>query len=79
MSREMSHAEVDLAGLRDVLLHVLGQDLVDERLVPDFPPAGLLPKSLEHARIDANGDQLARFAPERRPAHPSHRLELRRR
>ena len=77
MSRGMAHARAISPYSRDVLLHVLGQDFVDQRLVPDFPPAGFLSKSLEHARIDTNGDQLTRLATEWRAADSPHRFELR--
>ena len=49
------------------------------RVVADTPATRLLPERLEHARIDANSNQLTGFSPHRRPAHAAHGPQLLRR
>ena len=56
---------------------VPSEHLVDQRLVAHAPTARFAAELIEHARIDTDRDQLARFIPKRRASHPSHRLELR--
>jgi hypothetical protein len=62
--------------LSHVLSHVPGQDLVNESLISDTAAARFFAELLEHSRIDANRDQSARFAAERRPPHSAHGLQL---
>src|SRR2546425_10692101 len=62
--------------LRNVFAYVLSQHFVDQRLVSDAATARFLAELIEHARIDTDRDQLARFVAERRPTHPPHGLQL---
>jgi hypothetical protein len=62
-----------------LLARVLREHLVDERLVADASATRLLAERLEDARIDANGDQLTGFFPDRRSAHAAHGRQLLRR
>jgi hypothetical protein len=64
------------SALRHVFADVLSEHLVDQRLVAHAPTARFAAELIEHARIDTDRDQLARFIPKRRASHPSHRLEL---
>jgi hypothetical protein len=63
--------------LRHVLADVLGENLVDQRLVADAPAARFLTELIEDAWIDTDRDQLTRFVTEWGPTHPSHGLQLR--
>ena len=54
--------------LRDILADVSSQDFVDEGLISDASATCFLAELIEHSRIDANRDQLARLVAERRPA-----------
>jgi hypothetical protein len=65
--------------LRDVLADVPSQDFVDERLVPDTPPACFVAELIEHSGIDSNRNELARFIAKRRATDAPHRLQLLRR
>jgi len=65
--------------LRDVLARMFCEHFVDERLIADAAATRLLAKRLEDVRIDANGNQLTRFFPERRPTHTAHGCQLLRR
>src|SRR5439155_10990957 len=47
--------------LRNVFAYVLSQHFVDQRLVSDAATARFLAELIEHARIDTDRDQLARF------------------
>jgi hypothetical protein len=58
---------------------VLGEHLVDQRLVSDTPAVRFLPELIEHAWIDTDRNQLAWFVTKRGPTHSSHCLELLRR
>jgi hypothetical protein len=62
--------------LRDVLADVPSQDFVDKGLISDAASTCFLAELIEHSRIDANGDQLARLIAERRPADAAHALQL---
>jgi hypothetical protein len=55
---------------------VPSQNLVDEGLISDAAPTCFLAKLIEHSRIDANRDQLARFVAEERATDAAHRLQL---
>lgn len=63
--------------LRDILTSVPSQYFVDEGLVSDAAATCFLAEPIEHSRIDANRDQLARYVAKRRPAEAPHRLQLR--
>ena len=71
-----SAAPVEVPATDRQPLAAMSQHFVDQRLVSDAAPARFLAELLEHARIDTDRDQLARFVAERRPAHPSHGLQL---
>lgn len=62
--------------LRHGLADVLGEHVVDERLIPDALAARGLPELLEHPCIDTDGDQLPRRIAEWRTPDPAHRPEL---
>lgn len=61
---------------RHVLPDVLGQDLIDERLIADAPPFGLLTELPEDASVEPNRDQLPRRIAKRRSSDPAHRPQL---
>lgn len=63
-------------GLRDVFPDVLGEDLVDQRLIADALSACGLPKLLEYDGVEANRNQLARRLADRRTSDPTHGPEL---
>jgi len=56
---------------------VLGEHLVDKRLVAHAAAPRFLPELLQHACVDPNGDQSARSIAKGRPAYPPHRRQLR--
>jgi hypothetical protein len=60
----------------DVLPHMLGQHLVDQRLIPDATTARLFAELFENIRIDPDCDQLTRFGAKRRPTNATHRFQL---
>ena len=62
--------------LRDILADVPSQDFVDKGLISDAASTCFLAELIEHSRIDANRDQLARLIAERRPADAAHGLQL---
>jgi len=62
--------------LRHVLSDVLRQDLVDEGLVADAPPLGLLAELPEDTGVEPNRDQLPRRIAEGRPPDPAHGSQL---
>ncbi len=41
---------------RDALLHVLGQHLVNQRLVADLSPPSFLPELIQNVRVHSDGD-----------------------
>ena len=51
-----SDSRDDSLALCDILLRVLSQYLVDQRLVADPAPPSLLPELLEHLRVESNRD-----------------------
>jgi len=55
---------------------VSSQDFVDERLVADTAVPRFLAELIEHPRINANRDELARFLSKGRPTHAPHYLQL---
>ena len=63
----------------DILSHMLGQHLVDQRLISDASPARLFAELFENIRIDPDRDQLTRFGAKRRPTNATHRFQLCRR
>ena len=60
----------------DVLPHMPGQHLVDQRLVPDATTACLSAELFENIRIDPDRDQLTRFGAKRRPTNAPHGFQL---
>ena len=76
-----SHASAPSVGsiLRDIPTGVPSQDFINKGLIPDAASTCFLAELIEHARIDSNRDQLARFVAERRATDAPHRLQLRRR
>lgn len=62
--------------LRQTVADMIGEHLVDQRLVADTAAARFLSKRLEDAWINADRDQSARFVADRRPTDPPHRLQL---
>jgi hypothetical protein len=61
---------------RDVLLDVLRQDLVDQRLVAHLLPLCLFAEPIQDVWIQADGDQPTCCVTERWATHPTHRAEL---
>ena len=59
-----------------ILPEMLRQHFIDQRLIPDLPASGFLPKLVEHAGIDANGNEPTRFVAEWRPTNPPHYPQL---
>ena len=68
--------ESPLEVLRDILTSVASQDFIDKGLISDAAPACFLTELIEHSRIDANRDQLARLIAEGRATDAPHRLQL---
>ena len=66
----------DTNQLRDAVANVFREHFVDRRLVPDVSPARFLTEQREHAWIQSDRDQSARFVPDRRPSHSTQRLQL---
>jgi hypothetical protein len=62
--------------LRHVLPDVLGEHVVDERLIPNAPSTCGLSKLLQYASVEPNRNQLARRIPNRWTTHPAHGPEL---
>jgi hypothetical protein len=62
--------------LRNICPDVFRENFINQRLIPEAPAPCFLTKVFEYSRIDANSNQLTRLITERRPSHPSHRLEL---
>ena len=62
--------------LRDVLAHVLGQDLVDERLIAHSTSARFLSELVENSWVYADRNQLARAVAQRWPSNAPHRPQL---
>jgi hypothetical protein len=62
--------------LRNTVPHVVGENLVDQRLIADVPAPRFLSERLQHARINADRDQTAGFFPNRRTPDPAHCLQL---
>ena len=63
-------------GLRHTVADVIGEHLVDQRLVADMTAARFLSERLEDAWINADRDQSPRFISDRRPTDSAHRLQL---
>ena len=74
--RSDASAPSDGSVLRDILADVPSQDFVDEGLIPDAAATCFPAELIEHSRIDANRDQLARFIAKGRAADAAHRLQL---
>ena len=62
--------------LRNICPDVFRENFINQRLIPEAPAPCFLTKVFEYSRIDANSNQLTRLITERRPSHPSHRLEF---
>ena len=77
--RSDASAPPDGSVLRDILADVPSQDFVDKGLIPDAASTCFLAELIEHARIDANRDQLARFIAKGRATDAPHRFQLLRR
>ena len=60
---------------RDVL-HVFGEDFIDQRLVAQIATLRFLPKLVDHSWIETNRNQLTRLFADRRTSDASHRAEL---
>jgi len=56
----------------DVLVRVLGQDFIDQRLIADLASARLFSNSVEYVDINANCNELTGAGAERRPSNASH-------
>jgi len=63
--------------LRDVFADVFGQDLVDQRLVPDAAATRFLPKLRQDLGVEPDGDQPTSLVSQRRPPDAAHRPQLR--
>ena len=58
---------------------MLGQYLIDQRLVSDATTACLFSEPFENIRIDPDRNQLTRFGAKRRPTNTTHGFQLCRR
>jgi hypothetical protein len=61
---------------RNMLLHVLGQHLVDQRLVAYLPPPRLFADTIQDVWIQANRDETTCRVTEQRATDPTHRAQL---
>ena len=64
------------SALRHVLLDVLSEDFVDQRLVPNAASTSFLSKLIEDHGIDSDGDQASWFVTHRRTTDATHGVEL---